>query len=154
MADRTGASVLKDCGTILGSAILAILGLAALGTASGWVVSLVVGSPAGYGHASAYGACGGFFLGAVSFAVLRGHKGVQTWIGAAGLGALLSMGVWKVIGHQHPPGWIFGAAVWGGGFGGLVAFFSLLMLIGTLGSSKGVRSRSKPDGPSNSDRGE
>ena len=136
---------MKILGTILaalGGFLATVLLLGLLGAGSGWVMDRIVGPPATWKTALAHAVGTGGVSGALLAVGVRGSKGVNAGctVVLVGIGgALLTRWIFS---SWNPPGWLFGAAVWGGGFG------ALLFLTVTFGRASVISNERRHKPPS------
>ena len=120
-------------GGLIGAAAL----LGVVGAGVGWLMDFVVGPPHTAGQALWHGAAVGVVLAIGLYFMLRSGKGVEMAIAAVVMGVLVGLVSRFILRDWRPAGWLYGLAVWGGGFGG---FMTLVVAVGLLATAR----RSRP----------
>lgn len=120
--------MLRETLTLIASLLGVILVFGAVGAGAGWVAERAAGPPRGYGTAAMCGAAAGIVLAALLILSLRSPKGIEmaisTLVACTGAGLI----GYRFLQSRGWPGWKFGLAVFGGGFGALAVLLVLIAL--------------------------
>src|SRR6185503_4448710 len=120
--------MLREILTLLASLLGMILVIGAVGAGAGWVVERVAGPPRGYGAAALYGAATGIVFGALLILSMRSPKAVEMAISTVAACVIAGLIGHRVLQSRAFPGWKFGLAVFGGGFGALALILVIVMM--------------------------
>ena len=129
--------MLRETLTLIASLLCLMVVFGAVGAGAGWIVERAAGPPRGYGTAAAIGAAAGVLLASLVLLSLRSPKGVEMAVSTLVACAVAGLIGYRFLQSRGWPGWKFGLAVFGGGFGGLAVLLVVVMVPMVLANNAG-----------------